>query len=119
MINAQTIPSPSLDDTITIQLIPLASTWAQGYRALRDACAVDVQAGQTVRQPTYVLDGQTVYRPLTLGENLRARIADARTHNNNVTQTPSWNRWNDSCTAIVYGTDGKFKVQKISRDLLD
>ncbi len=109
--------STSLDGIVS--LMPLASTWAQGYHALRDACDADARAGLTVRQPTCVLDGQTIYRPLTLGEDLRARLADARAHNNDVAQAPSWKRLTDSCTAIIYGTDKKFKIQKISRDLLN
>ncbi len=110
--------STSLDGIVSC--MPTASTWARGYHALRDACAADARAGLIVHQPTYVLDGQTtIYRPLTLGEDLRARIVDARAHSNNIAQASSWNSWNNSCTAIIYGTDGKFKVQKISQDLLD
>ncbi len=106
----------SLDGIVS--LMPITSTWAQGYHALRDACAADINAGRKVHHPTYVLDGKVIHRPFTFGENLRARIVDARAHNNDITQASSWNRYNDSCTAIIYGTDGKFKVQTISRDLL-
>ncbi len=98
--------------------IDRASTWAQGYHALR-ACVVE----RDNPHPRYEMNTQTgpitFYRPLTFGENLRARIVDAQAHNNNVGQAYSWNRPNDSCTAIIYGHNGKFKVQTISRDLLD
>ena len=101
-----------------INLMNQTSTWAQGYHALR---AIPLERDSP--HPRYDLSTQTgpvtFYRPLTLGENLRARIVDARAHNNNVAQAPSWSKWNDSCTAIIYGQSGKFKVQKISHDLLD
>ena len=102
-------------ERLDIRLMDRASTWAQGYYALRDACSEDAQAGRDVSRHTTM----GVYRPLTFGENLRARITDARAHYNDITQTPSWSGCNDSCTAIIYGSDGKFKVEKVSWKLLD
>ncbi len=106
-------------ERLDIRLMPLTQSWTQGYYALRDACVSDVLAGRAVAQPVFSEGSLYSYRPLTLGENLRARIVDARAHNNNIIEAPSWICLNDSCTAIIYGSDGKFKVQKISRDLLD
>ena len=109
---------PQIKRMRNVELMPLTSTWAQGYYALRAACEENDKNGRTVTHPTYLLEGLLIYRPLTFGENLRARIADARVYNNDLTQALSWSRWNESCTAIIYGTDGKFKIQKISHDLL-
>lgn len=101
-----------------IVLMKQTSTWASGYHALRDACETEAREGSTIVHPSFILGDKTIYRPLTLGEDLRARIIDARAHNNVAADSPSWSRWNDSCTAIVYGSNGRFKVQKISPDLL-
>ncbi len=92
----------------TVQLMPQTKTWAQGYHALQDVCKADEQAGRTVQHPTHVLDGKTIYRPLTVEENMLARIGN-------------WDlgqKWNDSCSAITYGPNGRIKISLISDALL-
>ncbi len=92
----------------TVQLMPQTKTWAQGYHALQDVCKADEQAGRTVQHPTHVLDGKTIYRPLTVEENMLARIGN-------------WDlgqKWNDSCSAITYGPNGLFKISLVSDALL-
>ena len=92
----------------TVQLMPQTQAWAQGYRALQDVCKADEQAGRTVQHPTHVLDGKTIYRPLTVEENMLVRIGN-------------WDlgvQWNDSCSAITYGPNGLFKISLVSDDLL-
>ncbi len=85
-----------------------ASTWTNGRDALQKACGRSIQQGRMSYHPMYVLDGQIINRPLTIKEDLRARLRD-------------WNlgeRCNDSCASITYGPNGLFKIVLISDTLL-
>ncbi len=92
----------------SVELMPQTRTWAQGYHSLQAACYQDQQAGLSVLHPTHVLDGEAIYRPLTVEEIMLARL-------NN------WDlgtRWDDSCSSITYGPNGLFKISLISDALL-
>src|SRR3989344_2786195 len=105
-------------------LMPRADTYAQGLHALRNACQADANSVH----PTFTLDdGSNIYRPLTLKEDITARVTDYNTlHNHDGSErTPQerlrlfTERWLDSCTGVAYkkGT-GKCKVVLQSKELI-
>ena len=105
-------------------LMPRATTYAQGFHALRNAC----QADENSVHPLFTLDGGSeIYRPLTFKENIGARVIDFYNFQNpdGTERTKQerlrlfTERWLDSCTAIAYqkGTT-KFKVVPMSPELI-
>ena len=83
-----------------------ASTYGLALEKLQQECSQDSNNAQ----PTIIINGQTIYRPLTFAENLEARLQD----------NSLWNKWLESCTAIAYqaGTT-KFKIIPLNFDLID
>ncbi len=84
-------------------VMPRQSTYAKGVQALREECEQDTSS----QQPRItLLNGTTVYRPLTFAENIRARVEAYKSWDKSLFDT-----WLDSCTGIAYkkGTT-KFKI---------
>ena len=96
-------------------LMPQTSTYALGVDTLREACKNDPASAH----PQFTLpDGSIVYRPLTLRENLEARVKEYETlqHSDGRAKTDKerlalFSRWLDSCTGMAYkAKTTKFKV---------
>ena len=93
-----------------------ADSWFSALQALR-------QQGSS---KTTVINGQTYVRPLTLKENLQARIEDYNTSvNQDGTQRTEEERmrffttWLDSCSGIHYlARTKKFKIVPVSNELI-
>ncbi len=96
-------------------LMPQVSTYALGVQALRDSYA----RGECPEQPTIVLGGMTVPRPLTFKETLEARVKDYESMKPGDERLRLFNHWIDSCTGIAYkaGTT-RFKLRPISAELV-
>ena len=104
------------------ELMPQAQTYALGVQALRDS----YKRGECPSQPTVEIDGKQWVRPLTLKENLQARLEVFETVTDmNGKGYPLqdrlrlFNHWIESCTGIVHeeGTT-RFKVIPICRALI-
>ena len=82
-------------------------TYALGVEALRQSHA----RGECPAQPLYVDGGRSIVRPLTLKENIEARVNDYERMKPGDERLRLFNRWNDSCTGVAYkaGTT-KFKI---------
>ena len=102
--------------------MPEFRTYALGVQALRDSYA----AGECPSQPTVVIDNKQWVRPLTLKENLQARVDDYETRHDAEGKERTvddrlrfFNQELDSCTGIAYekGTT-RFKITPACRELI-
>ncbi|MBU0470714.1 MAG: hypothetical protein KKA62_02055 [Nanoarchaeota archaeon] len=83
-----------------------ANTYASGVHALRKAC----KENKNSPHPQYVLDdGRGIYRPLTLGEIISARLQDSSLFEFLL----------ESCTGIAYKKKStKFKIIPLCKELI-
>ena len=96
-----------------VEVMPFGRPYPAALVALQEACLADSRCGQA-----YALaHGQWVRRPLTVEENMIARIGNALEHPGE--KSPLWGYSLSSCSAFIGGPDGKFKIEKISRTLLE
>jgi hypothetical protein len=114
-------PTPSVDPvsepiTGAYILMPKTTTEVQGIHALRKAC----EAESNSAHPQFPRDdGSRIYRPLTFKEDIEARVNDYESNTGNDERLRLFNRWLNSCTAVVYkaGTT-KFKIIPLSPELV-
>jgi len=114
-------PTPSVDPvsepiTGAYILMPKTTTEVQGIHALRKAC----EAESNSAHPQFPRDdGSRIYRPLTFKEDIEARVNDYESNTGKDERLRLFNRWLNSCTAVVYkaGTT-KFKIIPLSPELV-
>ncbi|MDP3734385.1 MAG: hypothetical protein Q8R37_04080 [Nanoarchaeota archaeon] len=102
------------EEFLKYEIMPQTNTYALGVHQLRIAC----EAEENTSHPTFVIDGKTVYRPLTFRENIQARVEDFYTlydANSNKRTVDDrlrlFNTWLDSCAGIAYKADSpEFKL---------
>ncbi len=87
-------------------LMGVEATYALGADALKEGCKEDEDSPH----PQFILeDGSKIYRPLTFGENLAARLQDSSL----------FNYWSSTCTGIAYQKNStKFKIIPMCRELI-
>ena len=111
-------PTPRRSSTLSGKyiLMPQTSTYALGVDALVKAC----QAESNSAHPQFPRDdGSRIYRPLTFKEDIEARVNDYESNTGKDERLRLFNRWLNSCTAVVYkaGTT-KFKIIPLSPELV-
>ncbi|MFH1456327.1 MAG: hypothetical protein ABIF40_05260, partial [archaeon] len=97
-----------------------ANTYALGVHKLRNECKLEDS------HPTFVLDGNRVFRPLTFRETIEARVNDYETlkdRDGNVRskedQLKLFKRYLHSCTGVAYKkSTTKFKIIPVCADLI-
>ncbi len=103
-------------------LMPQTTTYALGVEALRES----YRKGECPNQPTILLAGNTLVRPLTFKENITARVEDFHRlkHADGSDRTLEdrlrfFDKWLDACTGIGYqaGTT-KFKIVPVCEPLI-
>jgi len=103
-------------DELHYELLGGQPHYGRGLDELRRTCE---RAPDGCLQPRFVLDGEEVVRPFTFKETLENTLWQYRNAATEIERMRLFNRWNDTCTAIVYkeGTS-KLKIIPLSEHLL-